>query len=265
MIALSALFALAATLGLVWAIGARESVFSISAGEPAWFIAVRSDQPPRLAPGVRAKWACVADFAFIGADEAYWRHFMIAVGGDHQHLPIIVEDDTKDAYVARIRLRTPPRLALGLLKLLVAVGLLPKPRGETMRDASHTGLRADAMPSADAITRLHAQRADYAPAMVNFLAYRRPDGRALYRRYGMVALRTVYRTGGRLLFYGAVDEVMRDATVGPTAGRWDEVAAMHYPNPHAILSMEHIPEYRAALAHRDTGLERTVVIASTQN
>ena len=38
---------------------------------------------------------------------------------------------------------------------------------------------------------------------------------------------------------------------------------MHYPNPAAILTMEHAPDYRDALHHRDAGLERTVVIAST--
>jgi hypothetical protein len=57
--------------------------------------------------------------------------------------------------------------------------------------------------------------------------------------------------------------VLREAKAGPTIGCWHDVAAMRYPNPPAILTMEHVPEYRAALHHRDAGLERTVVIAST--
>jgi hypothetical protein len=42
------------------------------------------------------------------------------------------------------------------------------------------------------------------------------------------------------------------------------IAAMQYPNPPAILSMEHALDYRAALDHRDAGLERTLVVASTR-
>jgi hypothetical protein len=78
-------------------------------------------------------------------------------------------------------------------------------------------------------------------------------------------MRTVYRTGGHLLFYGRIRQVLREASRGPTTGAWSDVAAMHYPNPGAILSMEHARDYRAALRHRDAGLERTVVIASLGN
>jgi len=39
---------------------------------------------------------------------------------------------------------------------------------------------------------------------------------------------------------------------------------MRYPSPAAILTMENVADYRAALHHRDAGLERTVVIASTE-
>jgi hypothetical protein len=65
------------------------------------------------------------------------------------------------------------------------------------------------------------------------------------------------------LFYGAVAEVAHAPKSGPTVGAWHDIAAMRYPNPRAILSMEHVPEYRAALKHRDDGLARTVVIASS--
>jgi hypothetical protein len=55
------------------------------------------------------------------------------------------------------------------------------------------------------------------------------------------------------------------ALAGAAIALWfigaEEPAAMRYP-PRVILSMEHVPEYRAALAHRDAGLEGTVVIAT---
>lgn len=259
---------------LLLLMAADEPVFAISAGSPAWFVALRLPQTrePTLAPGVRQRWRSDADFALIGADDPYWSRFLILSGGGPEDLPLAL-DGVEDAYIARVRLRAPPKLALGLLRLLVVLGILNKPRGEIMHDASHTGFRADAMPSASAIATLLAKPASYAPAMVNFLRYgvaanypptRPPStGRAAYRRYGMVAMRTVYRTGGRLLFYGAVEQVLRAASAGPTRGDWHDVAAMRYPSPPALLSMEHVPAYRAALIHRDAGLDRTVVIAST--
>jgi len=177
----------------------------------------------------------------------------------------------EDAYVARLKLFTPPKIALGLIRTLIALGVLSRPSTENVAlDAQSIGFRPDVMPSAKAIETLLSRPADYAPAMVNFLKYYETaqyepggSGRAAYRRYGTVAMRTVFRTGGHLLFYGRVIEVVRAASDGPTVGAWDDVAAMRYPNPPAILSMEHVPAYRAALHHRDAGLERTVVIAST--
>jgi hypothetical protein len=268
---LTLVFAALVALVTVWIIGAREPVYGVARGEPAWFVAVRgSDQTLALSPNVTITWSGRADFAFIGAD-TYWSRFYILSGGDAARMPAN-PGNVEDAYVARVKLAAPPKLALGFLRLLIALGILGKPHGEVGGDAQAKGYRAELMPDQTAIVRLLAQPQSYAPSMVNFLAYypsagyadgRASSGRAAYARYGMVALRTVYRTGGHLLFYGRVTEVLREATSGPTIGAWSDVAAMHYPNPNAILSMEHVAAYRAALHHRDAGLERTVVIAST--
>jgi uncharacterized protein (DUF1330 family) len=271
-IVLTAAFATACLVGL-WIVGAQERVYSIASGD--WFVAVRdkpSAPPLALAQGVSCKWSAGADFAFIGADDAYWSRFYILAGGDPRHTPIELSG-AEDAYIARVKLAAPPKLALGVLRVLIAVGLLSKPRGDVGGDVQAKGYRAELMPNQTAVTRLLAQPAEYAPAMVNFLRYypaaRYKDGTAAsghnaYTRYGMVALRTVYRTGGRLLFYGRVLEVLREASDGLTTGAWNDIAAMQYPNPAAILSMEHVTDYRAALHHRDAGLERTVVIASSE-
>lgn len=264
--------ALAALVGAAWLIGAREPVYAISAGEPQWFIAVRGEAGA-LAPGVSEHWSSASDFTFVGAGDAYWRRFIIASGGAPNQMPIAL-DGAEDAFVARVKLRRPPRLLLGVLKLLIWCGVLSRPHGPLVRDAQSLSFRADVMPGAEAIARLLAKPPTYAPAMVNFLAYHpraqyRGDGaqdvsgRMAYLRYGVVAMRTVYRTGGHLLFAGRILSVLRDAKAGPTTGRWDDVAAMRYPNPRAILSMEHAPDYHAALDDRDAGLERTVVIATT--
>lgn len=259
---------LTAVFAALWLIGAGEPVYRLHSRKPVWFVALRGADASLLRPGNRVLWSARADFALIGAGETYWERFLLVEGDDGSPL---AGEAFEDAYVARLRLFAPPKLALGVVRLFVAGGILSRPATEQVAtDAQALGFRADVMPSAEAIATLMSKRADYAPAMVNFLGYLErsktnvsESGRAAYRRYGTVAMRTVYSTGGHLLFYGTVTEVARAAERGPTVGVWDDIAAMRYPNPPAILSMEHVPAYRAALTHRDAGLERTVVLAST--
>lgn len=270
-IALILVAALVAIVAVLWFIGAREPVFAIGTGDPQWFIALRGPGGA-LAPGVRENWSSTVDLVFIGPEEPYWHRFIIASGGSPHQMPVSLEG-VEDAYVARVQLRRPPQLMLGVLKALVSLGILSKPNGAIVQDAQSLSFRADVMPSAAGISRLLAKPATYSPAMVNFLAYHpgaqyrcgpnNISGRAAYMRYGIVAMRTVYRTGGHLLFSGRILSVLREARTGPATGRWDDIAAMRYPNPPAILSMEHAPDYHAALDDRDAGLERTLVIATT--
>ncbi len=247
---------------LFWAWGRAEQPFVIGAGE-AWFVALkRGDGTPAFG-GLHVCWSSRADFAFIGAEDAYWNHFFIVRGDQALVRQRVDETGAEDAFIARLRLAAPPALALGVLKVLVASGLLSRPDGSIAADVSSLGHDPKFMPSATSIARLLAQPESYAPAMVNFLVYKRPDGARAYMRYGRVALRTVYRTGGRLLFFGRVREIVLPAKAGPCVGAWDELAAMQYDRPEGILSMEHATDYRAALGHRDEGLDRTIVIAST--
>lgn len=264
------LFAIALVVGAIWIIGAREPVYSVKDGEPAWFVAVRSSTPPRFAPAVRITWSGAADFALIGAEDGYLTSFYILAGGRADENPLI-SDGVEDAFVARIAMFAPPSFALGMLRTMCKLGLLPKPKGEVMRNVDALEFRKDVVPSNESIAALLSRPPSYAPTMVNFLAYmpdakyadgRASTGAAAYRRYGTVAMKTVYRTGGALMFYGKVLEIVQPAKAGPSVGVWDDVAAMRYPNPSAILSMENVPEYHAALYHRDAGLARTIVIAT---
>lgn len=257
------LAALGALIALAWAMGAREPVFAISRGGPHWFVALRRAKPGvlDLATDVKVAWSSSADFAFIG-EETYWTDFLILSGGAENATPLTLSGDVQDAFIARVKLARPPKLALGVLDLLIALGVLSRPAGPVIKDASVLGQNAAHLPSNESIAALLSRPEAYAPAMVNFLHYQPGEGRAAYARYGRVALRTVYRTGGHLLFYGRILEVLRAASAGPCVGAWDDVAAMRYNRPEAILSMEHAPDYRASLQHRDAGLLRTVVIAS---
>lgn len=260
----------AALIALAWAIGRREPVFAISLPGANWFVALKRNAQfaPALAPGVRIAWSSRADSTFVGPADPYWTDFYILHGDATQ--PIQIDGAIEDAFIARVELFRPPPAVLGLLRLLIAVGILSKPSGPVLTDGHSIGHRSDVMPSAENIAKLLAKPANYAPAMVNFLAYyptaryaQGGSGRAAYMRYGRVAMRTVFRTGGRLLFFGRVREIVREADAGPCVGKWDDVAAMQYTAPGAILSMEHAPDYRASLHHRDAGTDRTIVIAST--
>ncbi len=257
MIALGIVLAIIVAL---WLIGSREPVYKLAGAGTAWFVALKGDGEAAFAAGARVMWSSSADFALIGAEDMYWTRFYI-VRTDGAS-PLRADAAFDDALIARVRLLMPPKLALGILRTLVALGVLSPPKGDIAQEAQHLGHRADVMPSVNAIARLLAQKPTYNPAMVNFLRYNANGGAAAYRKYGMVALRTVYRTGGALLFYARVLEIVREANAGPTLGAWDDLAAMRYPNPSAILSMEHAPDYRDALHHRDEGLAATVVIAS---
>lgn len=271
MLILAGLIAAAATLvAIVWLIGAGEPVQRLGSASPAWFVMLKGGEAPTLAPGVRLRWRSLID-APMTAGEAYWDACLILTGGAHDAEPLTLGSGTQDAYIARIDLLAPPALALGVLRVLVTLGVLAKPTKPPGTDPETLGFRTDILPTKANNEALLARPASYRPAMVNFLKYfdqaRYPDGRAstgaeAYRRYGAVALQTVYRVGGTLQFYGRVRDVLREPDAGPTLGAWDDVAVMLYPNPSAIATMEQVPVYHAALHHRDVGLERTVLLAS---
>ena len=277
------LAALAATslclLGLR-ALGGREPVYKLGAVEPVFFVALKYRGAPgsgeKLAPGVEVRWTVDADFVFVGAGEAYWNRFMILAGGAAEAMPLSLPDNVEDAYVARLALGKPPRLALGTIRFLTAAGIWRKPGGDVSADLGHRKFRAEVMPSVETIRTLLEKPPSYRPAMVNFLKYYptaryaepRPgttavSGRAAYGRYGIVALQTVYRTGGHLVFYGRIDAVLQDARSGPTLGPWDDIAVMQYAEAKGILTMENVPKYVAALRHRDASLDRSIIIASS--
>lgn len=270
-----------AVLAAIIVIGAREpSRWNARGFGPFWFVAIKQDrgahQPVALAPGVTRRWEVFADFTFIGPQDPYWTRFMLLSGGAAGSSPIVTDPDMRDAFIAELEIGRPPVFALGILRLLVATGLLKKPASDVSADLSQKGFRNELMPDRQQIAALLAKPKSYGPAMVNFLGYypsaryaAARDGSApatgakAYQRYGIVAFQTVYRAGGHLVFFGRIRQTLRAASDGPCAGRWDDIAVMQYRTPEAILSMEHVPRYLAALPHRDAGLERSVVIASS--
>jgi uncharacterized protein (DUF1330 family) len=126
------------------------------------------------------------------------------------------------------------------------------------------------MPRAEQLEALAASPLTGAIVMVNLLRYRdkaayeaqRPEakenlsGRAAYQRYGATALRCVLEAGGSLAWGGQQDM----AVIGGKDDEWDEVVCVRYPSRRAFLDMIARADYRAALYHRDAGLERTVLL-----
>jgi hypothetical protein len=245
--------------GTLGSLGVLEPSRRLTDTEPLWFAAIAGD-PDGLAPaeGVEVRWSARGEFVLVGAAEPVWTRFVL-LAGDADGSPVALDAGVEDAWIARLHPVRPPVFVLGALRAAHLLGLTR--RGPDPEGAPRVAERADAavLPSAAAIAELRARPRSFRPAMVNFLAYRDADA---YARYGAVALRTVYGPGGQLQFYGRVGEVVRASTRDPDV-HWDDVAAMRYPDPTAILTMEQDAAYRASLDDRAEGLERTRVIATT--
>lgn len=113
-------------------------------------------------------------------------------------------------------------------------------------------------PNREQIAALAADETDRPVVMVNLLKYKAGEGQEQYERYGDVARTKIAETGGRIIYAGRCDQVL----VGEK-GDWDAVAIVEYPSRKAFLEMVSQPDYRESLSHREAGLERTVVLATT--
>lgn len=126
------------------------------------------------------------------------------------------------------------------------------------------------MPTPDQLDALARSGLEGAIVMVNLLRFRERaayetgaaeagenlSGRAAYQRYGATALKCVLEAGGQITWGGQQEMVV----IGGAADEWDEVVCVRYPSRAAFLAMTDRPDYRAALYHRDAGLERTALL-----
>jgi uncharacterized protein (DUF1330 family) len=101
--------------------------------------------------------------------------------------------------------------------------------------------------------------------MLNLLKFkdRAADGASTggeaYRRYGDAAIEMIEQRGGKVLWTGKAEQVL----IGDPAQDWDAVLLVQYPSRAAFVEMTSTKEYGEAHAHREAGLERTIVIACT--
>jgi uncharacterized protein (DUF1330 family) len=66
--------------------------------------------------------------------------------------------------------------------------------------------------------------------------------------------------GGKVLWMGRADQTL----IGDPSEGWDSVALVEYPSRKAFIDMVSTSEYEQAHEHRESGLERTVLIACTE-
>lgn len=124
-----------------------------------------------------------------------------------------------------------------------------------------------------AITPNRAQFSELASApdegpvvMLNLLKFKARAGRddtasgaAEYRRYGDAAVQMVEARGGKVLWAGRADQIL----IGDPDETWDQVILVQYPSRAAFIDMVTQPEYAQAHEHRESGLERTILVACT--
>jgi uncharacterized protein (DUF1330 family) len=86
------------------------------------------------------------------------------------------------------------------------------------------------------------------------------SGASEYGRYSEAVVQMVEARGGKVLWMGRADQVL----IGEEdANDWDSVALVQYPSRKAFIEMVTAPDYEKAHEHRESGLERTVLIACT--
>ena len=96
--------------------------------------------------------------------------------------------------------------------------------------------------------------------MMNLLKFKPREGASEYSKYGQSAVQMVEARGGKVLWMGKVDQTL----IGPVDEAWDAIALVQYPSRKAFVEMTSTEEYDAAHEHRESGLERTLLLACTQ-
>ena len=95
--------------------------------------------------------------------------------------------------------------------------------------------------------------------MLNLLKFKPREGVSEYNKYGGAAVQMVEARGGKVLWMGKVDQTL----IGPVDEAWDAIALVQYPSRKTFVEMTTSKEYDAAHEHRESGLERTVLLACT--
>lgn len=112
-------------------------------------------------------------------------------------------------------------------------------------------------PEAQARERLFATDDGGPLVMVNFLKFKPGGGAKEYGRYGSAFAKLLTERGGRFIYTGRVVQRM----IGEE--EWHAVAVVEYPSRKAFVEITSSAEYQKIHPHREDGLEKTLLYATT--
>lgn len=111
----------------------------------------------------------------------------------------------------------------------------------------------------EANAKLIASLPDTGPVvMVNMLRLRDPQA---YKRYSELTMPLIKARGGTVLWAGNGEAV---AFGDPKADHWDYMVLVRYPSRASFVEMLNSPEYQQANKLREQGVERHVIMASSE-
>ncbi|MFN4329225.1 MAG: hypothetical protein ACK4FF_10130 [Limnobacter sp.] len=114
-------------------------------------------------------------------------------------------------------------------------------------------------------TRIHMfNLLKFAAQVNNPLTGKPTTGKRLYgERYAPVAAQCIFRLGGRIVAMGRYRLTLIGAQGEPQPHAWDELVVAEYPGRSAFLRMLSNSVYQRAVLHREVGLQKTQLHAST--
>ncbi|MBM4382410.1 MAG: hypothetical protein FJ091_03475 [Deltaproteobacteria bacterium] len=187
------------------------------------------------------------------------------------------KDALAEAVTLVVRPRRAPALALAAMRLAARIRgrgegaqkrpLTDAPQGDAAIEPPHRELEAflSAQPSAPLVMlnlNRHRERASYAnPAEARGDAS--VSGKAAYARYGANTLPFVLRRGRGPVFLGEPIGLAVGDAGHALAGPWHELLLVHYRERSGMLDMLTAADYQAGLPHRNAGLERAALIATS--
>lgn len=117
------------------------------------------------------------------------------------------------------------------------------------------GIRRDMLPSPERMDALESNIDDHSVYMLNLLKFKPDGGQAEYMKYGAAAQARLEEIGASILFAG-------QALPGRDGSKpYDMVVIVDYPTRKGLRELEESDEYRAALVHRDRGLDHQILYA----
>tara|TARA_B100001250_G_scaffold89270_1_gene74020 strand:+ start:134 stop:958 length:825 start_codon:yes stop_codon:yes gene_type:complete len=219
------------------------------------------------------------EYTIIGQED-FWTSASIIEFKSKKHLKKIYHkkisnNKIKAFQIFNLKPNNPPKIILFIIKLLRPFGILI----DLMVKNSIDSLKPNGkiLPTKKQYLKLFNDNRKNKAYMINLLQsykiakYESSNNiisgkEAYYKKYGIVAIRSVILTGGNFTFAGKIigNTLIEYNAPNDTKGIWESIGIMEYSKPNKLFSLEKMPGYKRALNHRNAGLKRTVNIFSVK-